>query len=57
MAFGVHPYVSGAAHRIAYFERMLDHLASLPGVAFWQGDAICDWFTAQVPPPDPDTAG
>lgn len=57
MAFGVHPYVSGAAHRIAYFERMLDHLSSLPGVAFWQGDAICDWFTAQVPPPDPGAAG
>ena len=49
MAFGVHPYVSGAAHRIRYFEMMLDHLQDLEGVVFWQGDEICDWFTGQMP--------
>ncbi len=49
MAFGVHPYVSGAAHRIRYFEAMLDHLAQLPGVVFWQGDQIADWFRQQRP--------
>lgn len=50
MAFGVHPYVSGAAHRIRYFEEMLDHLQGLDGVVFWQGDEICDWFTRQRKP-------
>ena len=49
MAFGVHPYVSGAAHRIRYFDQMLDYFASHDGVAFWNGDQICDWFTAQRP--------
>jgi allantoinase len=49
MAFGVHPYVSGAAHRIRYFEEMLDLFASRPGVAFWNGDRLCDWFAAQQP--------
>lgn len=49
MAFGVHPYVSGAAHRIRYFEKMLDHLQAQDGVVFWQGDEICDWFTGQNP--------
>lgn len=47
MAFGVHPYVSGAAHRIRYFEEMLDHLMLQEGVVFWQGDQIADWFTGQ----------
>ena len=47
MAFGVHPYVSGAAHRIAYFEKMLDLFANREGVAFWSGDQIHDWFVAQ----------
>jgi hypothetical protein len=51
MAFGVHPYVSGAAHRIAYFEQMLDRLASREGVAFWSGGQISDWFVAQQPFP------
>ena len=51
MAFGVHPYVSGAAHRIACFEAMLDHLMGMAGVVFWNGDTICDWFTEQVRPP------
>jgi len=51
MAFGVHPYVSGAAHRIAYFEKILDHLSAMPGVVFWNGDKICDWFTGQVTAP------
>jgi len=49
MSFGVHPYVSGAAHRIHYFEEMLDLFAGREGVAFWNGDQICDWFVAQQP--------
>ena len=52
MAFGVHPYVSGVAHRIRYFEEMLDLFASREGVAFWNGNQIHDWFAAQQPHPD-----
>ena len=29
MAFGVHPYVSGAAHRIRYFGQMMDYFAAM----------------------------
>lgn len=47
MAFGVHPYVSGAAHRIRYLEEMLDYLQKHEGVVFWTGDRICDWFMDQ----------
>lgn len=49
LAVGVHPYVSGAAHRIRYFEEMMDLFASRPGVSFWTGDQICDWFARQKP--------
>lgn len=48
MAFGVHPYVSGASHRIRYFEETLDYLMQLDGAVFWQGDQIFDWYTAQI---------
>ncbi len=51
MAFGVHPYVSGAAHRIRYFEEMLAYFARHSGVAFWNGQQIYDWFVAQQPRP------
>jgi len=51
LAFGVHPYVSGAAHRIRYFEEMLDGMLSRPGVRMMQGEEIRDWFVAQRPVP------
>jgi len=44
MSFGVHPYVSGAAHRIKYFDSMLTYLKKHEGVVFWQGDQIHDWY-------------
>ncbi|UFX42744.1 polysaccharide deacetylase family protein [Bradyrhizobium sp. 41S5] len=51
MAFGVHPYVSGAAHRIRYFEEMLDFFGQHQGVSFWTGDQIYEWFLTQSCPP------
>jgi hypothetical protein len=51
MAFGVHPYISGAAHRIRYFEMMLEFLAKQPGVVFWNGSEIANWFQKASPLP------
>ena len=45
MAFGVHPYISGAAHRIKYFDAMLHHMKKQEGVVFWNGEQIHDWYT------------
>jgi len=53
MAFGVHPYISGAAHRIRYFEMMLEFLAKQPGVVFWNGSQISQWFQQANPLPAP----
>lgn len=47
MAIGVHPYVSGAAHRIRYFQEMYDYINDHPGVLHWTGDQIYDWFVEQ----------
>ncbi len=46
MAFGIHPYISGVPHRIKYFERMMEEMAERPGVLFWSGAEILDWYNA-----------
>ena len=50
MAIGVHPYVSGAAHRIKYLEALYAYMRKLD-VAFWTGQQIYDWYSATVPKP------
>jgi hypothetical protein len=44
MGLAVHPYISGVPHRIAWFEKALDHIAAQPGVVFWQGRQIMRWY-------------
>ena len=44
LAFGVHPYISGAAHRIKYFDAMLNYMKQREGVVFWNGEQIHDWY-------------
>ena len=34
----------GAAHRIKYFDAMLAYMKRHPGVVFWQGHQIHDWY-------------
>jgi hypothetical protein len=49
MAISVHPYVTGVAHRIGYFEKLLDHIQSRPGVLIKTGEQISNWYREQVP--------
>ncbi len=51
MAISVHPYITGAPHRIAMFERLLDYVQSKSGVRIRTGADIAAWYKAQVPPP------
>ena len=44
MSIAVHPYITGVPHRIGWFERLLAYLARQPGVVFWTGAAIVDWY-------------
>lgn len=43
MAVAMHPYLSGVPHRIGYVEALYRHMRK-PGVVFWTGEKIHDWF-------------
>ena len=51
MAIAMHPYLSGAAHRIKYVRQTFEHILSQPGVVCWDGEHILDWFVKERPPP------
>lgn len=48
MSISVHPYLSGVPHRIDYLEQLYDYIQSKPGVLFWTGDQILDWYKQQI---------
>jgi allantoinase len=47
MALVVHPYIMGAPHRLKYFRNALLRMREQPGVLFWTGEQILDWYLAQ----------
>jgi allantoinase len=44
MAIAIHPYIHGAPHRIRHYARMIETLKAKPGVVFWTGEQILDWY-------------
>ena len=44
MAVAVHPYISGAPHRIKYFEAIFVYAKRHDGVLYWTGEQILDWY-------------
>lgn len=48
MSIAVHPYISGVAHRIKYFETVFKTLRKKPGVVFWTGEQILNWYRKQA---------
>jgi len=44
MAIALHPYISGVPHRINTVERVFRKLRKTPGVAFWTGEQIMNWY-------------
>jgi len=49
MAIAVHPYVTGVPHRIKHFEAIYEYMRQKPGVAFWKGEDILDWYRGRTP--------
>jgi allantoinase len=49
MAISVHPYITGAPHRISYFEKLLEYIRSREQTVIWTGEQILDWFLKQQP--------
>ncbi|MFN2182790.1 MAG: polysaccharide deacetylase family protein [Anaerolineae bacterium] len=44
MCVAVHPYVSGASHRIRYFREIFEYMGQHEGVVFMTGEEILDWY-------------
>jgi len=44
LSIAIHPYITGAPHRIKYLEAFLDYAKGHAGVAFWTGEEILDWY-------------
>ena len=44
MAISIHPYITGAPHRIGYLEKLYEYIAQRPGVKLWTGEEILDWY-------------
>ena len=49
MAISLHPYITGAPHRIGQLETFLSYLNGKPGVLMWTGEQILDWYRSQHP--------
>ncbi len=50
MAIAVHPYLTGVPHRVKYLDMLLDYLRQRPGVLFWTGSEIVDWYRSVFHP-------
>lgn len=46
MAISIHPYLTGAPHRIKYLEMLYDYILGHEGVAMMTGSEILDWYKA-----------
>ena len=44
MAISVHPFLSGAPHRIKYLAELYDYILSKPDVCMMTGEEILDWY-------------
>jgi peptidoglycan/xylan/chitin deacetylase (PgdA/CDA1 family) len=47
MAISIHPYLTGAPHRVRYLEALYDHILAHDGIVVWTGEEILDWFLAE----------
>jgi hypothetical protein len=47
MAISVHPYLTGAPHRIKYLEALYDYVLGHEGVMMWTGGEILDWYRTE----------
>jgi peptidoglycan/xylan/chitin deacetylase (PgdA/CDA1 family) len=51
LAIALHPYLTGAAHRIAVLDRILAYAHARDGVCVMTASELLDWYVAQVPQP------
>ena len=49
MAISVHPFLTGAPHRIRYLAELYEYIGSKPGVCMMTGEEILDWYRSVRP--------
>jgi allantoinase len=50
MAISTHPYITGAAHRIKYYDKTIEHISGFDGIRFVTGGEILDWYLTETAP-------
>ena len=48
MCVSTHPYITGAAHRIKYYDQIFDYIRQHDDVVFMTGSEILDWYTGEM---------
>lgn len=48
MCVSTHPYITGAAHRIRYYNQVFEYIKRHEGVIFMTGSEILDWYKAET---------
>jgi peptidoglycan/xylan/chitin deacetylase (PgdA/CDA1 family) len=48
MAISIHPYLTGAPHRIKYLGKLYDYILDHEAVVLWTGEQILDWYLEQT---------
>ena len=48
MAISVHPYITGAAHRIKYYDEIFKYLCDFEGVEFVTAGEVLDWYVGET---------
>jgi len=44
MGISMHPYITGAAHRVKYLDKIIQFIKEHEGVLFMTGEEILDWY-------------
>ena len=48
MCISTHPYITGAAHRIKYYDAIFEYISRFEGVVFMTGSEILDWYNSET---------
>ena len=48
MCVSTHPYITGAAHRIRYYNQVFEYIKRHEGVVFMTGSEILDWYKQET---------
>ena len=48
MCVSTHPYITGAAHRIKYYDKIFEYIRQHDDVVFMTGSEILDWYNGET---------